>query len=121
MPEHAESPLILVIDDQAALGQLIKRVAKRAVPHAEVPVATSGLAGLDLAEQYAEALRLVILDVHMPIVDGRTVCAGIRAMAPAVPIIACSFDHTALPVMLELGCVGAITKPFRLDELIDQL
>jgi CheY-like chemotaxis protein len=121
MLDHPESPLILVIDDQVTLGQLIKRIAKRVFPDAEVLVATSGLVGLNLAEQYSEALSLVILDVHMPIVDGRTVCAGIRGMAPNVPIIACTFDTAALPVLLELGCVGAITKPFLLNELIDQL
>jgi CheY-like chemotaxis protein len=99
------------------VGQLIKRIAKRVFPDAGVLVVTSGLAGLDLAEQYAESLRIVILDVHMPVVDGRTVCAGIQGMAPTVPIIACTFDTAAQPVMLELGCVGAITKPFLLDQL----
>lgn len=121
MPDYPTAPHILIIDDQVPVGLLIKRIAKRIFPDASVRVATSGLAGLDLAERYAEMLTLVILDVHMPVVDGRTVCAGIRGMAPNVPIIACTFDTAALPVLLELGCVGAITKPFLIDELIDQL
>jgi len=69
-------------------------------------------------------LDLVLMDVHMPVVDGREATRRIRALEAsqdrrAVPIVALTAD--ALPAQraacLEAGCDAHLSKPFGREDL----
>ena len=110
---------ILVVDDNVALANTIHRVLERS-GH-EVRVALTGLAG---ARQYREqAADLVLLDIHMPDMDGIELLAQLRAIAPALPVIVMSGgDQTRgldlLGDAMLLGAFATLAKPFSLDELL---
>ena len=104
------TPTILVIDDDPMIGRSLKRLAELSFPDFQAVWTTSGVHGLDLVKQYADRLRLVVLDVHMPLFNGHLVAAQIRALVPHIPILPFSGHREMLPVLSELGCMEPVIK-----------
>jgi CheY-like chemotaxis protein len=101
---------ILLIDDDRVVGSSLKRLAELAFPGFHVLWAKNGFTGLDAVQRHADALRLVVLDVHMPLLDGRLVAAQIRAIAPQVPIMPFSSHEHMLVALVEMGCAEPVLK-----------
>ena len=102
--------VILIIDDDAVLGRSLVRLAERTFPGYQCLWARDGVAGVQLAQQHAARLRLVVLDIAMPRMDGNLVAVQIRTLAPHVPILPFSTHEQSWPMLLELGCLQPIRK-----------
>ena len=103
-------PLILIVEDDPHIGPTLRRLAAQSFPDHQVVLVKNGMAALALVEQNTANLHLVVLDVCMPILDGRLAAAQIRALAPQVPIMPFIADAAMLPVLLDLGCVMPVIK-----------
>jgi DNA-binding NtrC family response regulator len=110
---------ILVVDDEAALADALRRTLKRS-GH-EVRVAASGLEG---ARRYREqAADLAIVDIHMPEMDGLELLVQFRTIAPGMPVIVMSggVQTGGLNLLGDarlLGAFATLAKPFSIDELL---
>jgi DNA-binding response OmpR family regulator len=102
--------IILIIDDDALLGRSLVRLAERTFPGYQCFWARDGVAGVELARQHAAQLRLVVLDIAMPRMDGNLTAVQIRTLAPRVPILPFSAHEQSWPMLLELGCEQPIRK-----------
>jgi OmpR family response regulator RpaB len=111
-------PRILLIDDDARLGELLGAYFKRF--DLELIAATEPSRGLEKLS--AEKPDLVILDVMLPEQDGFEVCRTIRKSS-AVPIIMLTArgDVTDRVVGLELGADDYLPKPFEPRELVARI
>ncbi len=109
--------LVLVVDDDPQ----VRQVAKGALDHAgfEVMEAENGLAGLDLFLLHHERIRVILLDLTMPHMDGHEVKRRLRALDPDVPIVLTS-GYSASEAEDELKGTHDhfIQKPYRPKELI---
>jgi two-component system, OmpR family, response regulator len=107
---------ILVVDDQPEIRDVVTR-ALSAAGYA-IDCSSDGAAGLQHA--LTGAYQLVILDLVMPQIDGRTVLARLRQGRPdqAVLVLSCVADVAAKVDCLDLGAQDYLTKPFALDELL---
>jgi len=81
---------ILVVDDDSLLLCALQQVLE--LEGHLVHIADGGQAGIDAfsATQQgrdASSFDVVITDLGMPQVDGRTVAAAVKALAPATPVI----------------------------------
>jgi PAS domain S-box-containing protein len=79
---------ILLIDDDPLVIESLREVLQG--DGHSVTTADGGQAGIDAfvaAEKGGEPFDLVITDLGMPYVDGRTVAIGIRAASPSTPVI----------------------------------
>jgi CheY-like chemotaxis protein len=79
---------ILLVDDDPLILQSLQD-ALEADGHL-IGVADGGQAGIDkfrVAHQFGPPFDMVITDLGMPYVDGRTVAATIKSRAPAVPVV----------------------------------
>src|SRR6266540_2306115 len=105
---------ILVIDDDASA-----RAYVRAAAPADWTVweASDGLTGLDLVRQRPNDLDLIVLDVGMPTVDGRVICARIRDVRPTVPILPFTGMAHTVSVLNAFGCLAPVLKPVRPSHL----
>jgi PAS domain S-box-containing protein len=116
---------ILVIDDNASNRRILKEILTNW--HMKPTLANSGAEGLNALEQPNAKNRfaLVLLDVHMPDMDGFTVAQRIRNT---------SKRHGAKVILLtsagraddaarcrELGISGYLTKPIKQSELFDAI
>ena len=109
-------PLILAIDDSAVVQQLIQRTLSS---FCRVAVAGNAVDGLSI--MYHQPVRLLLLDVMMPEIDGLEVCRTIRRMPQFsdLPIIMLTgkdgfFDKVKGKLA---GTNEYITKPFEADQL----
>jgi signal transduction histidine kinase/ActR/RegA family two-component response regulator len=89
IPVHPPRPLrILLVDDDPLLLKSLKDVLE-SEGHVVTPT-DGGQRGIDeffAAEKRGEPFAVVITDLGMPNIDGRTVAAAIKSAAPATPVI----------------------------------
>ncbi|MEP7209335.1 MAG: ATP-binding protein [Alphaproteobacteria bacterium] len=113
---------VLLTDDNAINRQVIKLFL---APHGfEVAEATNGKEALDRLA--LEAFDLVLLDIHMPVMDGKEAIGRIRASDQPwreIPVIALTADAMAgdREKYLGLGMTDYIPKPIDQRELIARI
>jgi DNA-binding response OmpR family regulator len=115
-PERPAAKRILIIDDEPKICSFIGRALTTAGYVTEV--AGTGAAGL---REAADAqYDLIILDLVMPDMDGRSVLDQLLIAWPdqAVMVLSCVADVTAKVNCLERGAQDYLTKPFSLAELL---
>jgi putative two-component system response regulator len=106
------SAKILVVDDDAAILDLLVRILRRDGYH---PItATNGLEALELVAR--ESPDLILLDVTMPILDGFAVCQRLKdneatALIPVTMLTGLD-DREHRQRGLEVGADDFLTKPF---------
>jgi PAS domain S-box-containing protein len=121
-PAGAPAPrgLALVADDEPTVRQVGEMMLKQM--GFDVLTATTGAEAVALFEANAEDVRLVLLDLMMPVMDGTEALAAIRARS-AVPVILCS-GYTSEAVPEDLATAPAtsfLQKPFARADLMKVL
>lgn len=106
--------LILVVDDEAIVRRLIRRVLER--EGAAVLEAEDGERGLRLVQDHARDLALVITDLVMPVMDGFEVAEVLSIFLPDLPVLAMS-GHATTPEPDRRLTI--IKKPFPVSILVD--
>ncbi len=106
---------ILVVDDEAAMRDLLRIVLEK--ERHEVLTANDGVTGLSLAS--SRDVDLVISDIKMPGLDGVGLLAGLRQQGHTMPVImitAYAESESAIQAMKQ-GAYDYLTKPFKMDEI----
>jgi DNA-binding response OmpR family regulator len=107
---------ILIIEDElpmrTALADCLENEGYRVLSAAD------GASGLDKA--IAEKPDLILLDLMMPRLDGFTVCAELRRLGHATPILILTAKGQVEDRVrgLDLGADDYLVKPFSLNELL---
>ena len=114
--------LILCVEDNAANLRLIEALIAR-VPDATLLTSGDAKTGLEMAR--TRIPDVILMDINLPGMDGFEALAELKA-APttaAIPVIALS--ASAMPADVERGRAAGfahyLTKPIKLDELLDAL
>lgn len=107
---------ILVIDDEAALGENIQRMLR--LPGTVVSVFTDPTKGL--AEALTNPPDLVLLDLRMPGMSGEEVFAQLHLVHPSLPIVFLTAFGSIEGAVLAMrnGAFDYLQKPFKRDELL---
>lgn len=114
---------LLVIDDERSVRETLRLLLERR--DYRVLVAETGAAGLALAAEHAVDGAMV--DVHMPGVDGVTVCRTLRAQAGAagrpltVWLMSGARSTEVIKAGTEAGAAAVLGKPFNLTQLFEML
>ena len=110
---------LLVAEDNLINQQLALEFLQRA--GAQVDIAENGKAAIDAAVE--TNYDGILMDIHMPIMDGLEATAKLRELGITAPIIAVSADalteHRELA--LQAGCDNYITKPIDFNALLAAL
>ena len=114
---------MLVIEDDASIRRLLSaNLSNRGFEPIE---AADGESGLQLAGERDP--DLVILDLHLPGIDGFTVLQRLKhtPATAATPVIAVTGNEGLLlgarARVLALGASDFVEKPFQMDALIDEI
>jgi CheY-like chemotaxis protein len=108
---------LLIVDDVRLFLQLTKTMFSR--EEYIIHTAVNGQQAIDIAK--AQIPDLILLDLHMPEIEGDEVCRHIRS-EPAtrhIPVVMVTSEsnHDVRRRCLHAGCDNFITKPVRLDVL----
>jgi DNA-binding response OmpR family regulator len=115
-PSHLqEAGSILVVDDELPIRELLRKFLT--ARDYQVRVAADGQQALALVDQ--KSPDIIVLDVHMPGMNGIEVLKRLRAKnyAGGVIFLTSSQDETLLQEGLELGSVDILGKPVDLERL----
>lgn len=107
---------VLVVDDEAIVRDVLVRYLERDGFH--TLQAGDGHTALDLIDDHADELSLVVLDLMLPGIDGLELCRMIRERGdlPVIMLTARS-DQSDRIVGLELGADDYVGKPFSPREM----
>ena len=115
------SELILLVDDEAAVRLVTRRLLERF--GYRVIEALNGHEGVACYERNRPTIAAVITDLVMPILDGASFILQLRKLDSVLPIIAVSGNLAGVDrALLSQGRVQAVLeKPFEITKLLDEL
>ena len=117
-PEGARAT-VLYIEDNLANLQLIQHILARR-PEIHLLTAMQSTLGMELARRHRP--DLILLDLHLPDVDGLTTLRKLRAETATsnIPVIMISADATpgSIERLLAAGARHYLTKPIRVEEFV---
>jgi two-component system, OmpR family, copper resistance phosphate regulon response regulator CusR len=101
---------ILVVEDDPRISDVVRRGLEQ--QHYSVDCAIDGTQGLEMA--LTNDYDLLILDLMLPGIDGKTLCRRIRSNAVATPILMLTAIATTESEVegLDIGADDYLTKPF---------
>jgi two-component system, cell cycle sensor histidine kinase and response regulator CckA len=109
---------ILVADDEEGVRSLVASILEDA--GYTVELAGDGGEAVERLRQLGDRVRLVLLDLTMPILGGAEAAAELRRLQPQIPIIAMS-GYGDIEVMQHFSQAGVddfLPKPFSPDHLV---
>ena len=111
-----QNPKILVVDDEERIRRLVRMYLER--NSFDVEESEDGQDALDKALN--NHYDLIVLDLMLPGMDGRDVCASLRQQGKEVPIImlTASGDEMNRIHGFEVGADDYVVKPFSPRELV---
>ncbi len=116
---HART--VLIADDEDAVREVaaafIESLGFRTI------TAADGEEALRLFKEHAHQLACVLLDLTMPRMDGVSAFREMKRIQSEIPIILCSgyTEREATERFTDKGLAGFIQKPYRLQQLQEQL
>ena len=114
---------ILIVEDDPVIGHMIEYFLGK--KQCRTHWAQDGEQAVSTALQLAGGLDLILMDMHLPLLDGAHACQRIRAEWPAAgsppPIIGMSGDIPDEPerFIREAGLDDLVGKPLHLETLED--
>ena len=110
---------ILVVDDEADCRDLLKTVLDDL--GFDIDEAHNGSAAIDLFRSSSD-YKLVFLDYKMPDLNGAETYRRLKSIDPDIKVIVLtgSIGQSA-KMIVELGAQGFITKPFKVNEIEEQI
>jgi DNA-binding NarL/FixJ family response regulator len=121
-PDSGGGPIrVLLADDDAPFMDSLRPLIERQPELAVVGSASDGLAAIELAEDLQP--DAIVIDLHMPLLDGVTAVARLRRDHPSMCVIALTGDaHPALHrAVTEAGADAVLLKDEFVDVLVDRL
>ncbi|MHB0876779.1 MAG: hybrid sensor histidine kinase/response regulator [Anaerolineae bacterium] len=114
-------PGILVVDDEAGVRTVAKRVLES--EGYTVLTASDGEEGIAVFREHADDVALVLVDLTMPRLAGEDACRELHSIRPDVPVVLLSgySEQTASASFATLGIAGFIQKPFTATELCSRV
>jgi DNA-binding response OmpR family regulator len=106
---------ILVVDDEPEVRQLMEHfLTQRGY---EVCIAENGQQALAALDTFMA--DVVLLDMHMPVMDGIETLKRLAVRSPSLPVIMVTVndDMETTTRLLQLGAADYVPKPFNLEYL----
>ena len=110
-------PTILLVDDEELLRRLMGRMLIEA--GFGVVEAENGAAALEAVERLNGGLRLVVTDIHMPVMTGPEFARELRTTHPDIPILYISGRDAGASLGRGVPKGPLLRKPFRTETLIE--
>lgn len=118
---NMDGELVLVIDDEDMVRDAMADVLTET--GLQVIKAENGPVGIQLFRERIKEIKLVLLDLSMPGMNGEEVFYKLRAINANIPVLLVSgySEQEVMDQFVNKGLAGFIQKPYTLDSLIQQI
>ena len=121
-PEERGGPIrVLLADDDGMFVESLRPLIEEQPELAVVGAAADGLAAIELCDElHPDA---IVIDLHMPLVDGVTAVARLRRDFPSMCVIALTGDASPKlhEAVTEAGADAVLLKEEFVDTLVERL
>lgn len=112
--------VVVYVEDNMTNLRLVERIFDRR-PDLKLMTATRGLTGLEMARDHQPAV--ILLDVHLPDVNGDEVLIRLRddPLTRTIPVVMLSADASERQIqrLLNYGAAAYLTKPLDVLNLLE--
>lgn len=110
---------ILAAEDNIVNQELLRRLSK--ILEINLTIVKNGAEAVDAVE--AQSFDLVLMDVHMPVMDGVNAAQAIRETGSEIPIIAVTADvlEKDRERFTKAGMQGYVSKPYEIGALLCEI
>ncbi len=112
---------ILVVDDEYNIRSMLKEIFE--MNGYTVYTAANGQEGVAIYDQHRDEIDLVILDMVMPVMDGKSTFREIkkRNKSQKVLVITGYSDREDLQEILQNGALAFLNKPFQINDIVEKV
>jgi DNA-binding response OmpR family regulator len=116
--EADRQPTVLLIEDDDTVRSLMAMILVQEGYF--VLTAATGRDAVATLRQLGSAVDVVVLDVHLPDINGTDLCGCLRGLQPQLPVIVVSGEASPEEVaqLLRFGAHRYLQKPVSPDELL---
>lgn len=112
---------LLIVEDNLMNMDIASTLLKLAGWH--VFESTDGFSCLEIAKQHQP--KLILMDMHLPIMDGFEICKILKsdpltANITIIAFTALAMDHDQKKALAS-GCAGVISKPIDVEHFVDEV
>ncbi|MTJ15415.1 response regulator, partial [Dolichospermum sp. UHCC 0299] len=118
---QGQGELILVVDDEAHIREVTTTILE--AYNYQVLTAKNGVEAINTYNQYRDQIRVVLMDIMMPGMNGNSAICKLKEINPQVLIIACSGCNieNMLEPNNESQVTAILSKPYTNEELLAKL
>lgn len=109
--------LILLVDDEAQIIEVTKTILENY--NYQIITAKNGKEAIDVYIQNQDKIKLVLMDIMMPEMDGNAAICKLKEINPQVKIIACSGRNIEPDNEAQVAAI--LLKPYSNQELLEKL
>ncbi|WP_347238711.1 PAS domain S-box protein [Anabaena sp. FACHB-1391] len=109
--------LILLVDDEAQIIEVTKTILENY--NYQIITARNGKEAIDIYTQNQDKIKLVLMDIMMPEMDGNAAICKLKEINPQVQIIACSGRNIEPDNEAQVAAI--LLKPYSNQELLEKL
>jgi PAS domain S-box-containing protein len=113
---QGKGELILIVDDDLAVQQTNRLLLEN--HHYCTMTAQDGTEAIALYAKHVDQIKVVLMDIMMPNMDGLAAIRTLKSIDPQVQIIAISGLSTNRETVLAMGAKVFLTKPYTVEELL---
>jgi two-component system cell cycle sensor histidine kinase/response regulator CckA len=113
--------LVLLADDEESIRSMAKRILEKA--GFEVLATADGKQALEAFMKHPGKIRLVVLDMTMPHMDGEACFRELRRLDPEVKVIMTSGynEQDVISRFVGKGLAGFVQKPYKIGDLLPKI
>ena len=112
-----QGELILLVDDEAQIIEVTKTILESY--NYQIITARNGKEAIDIYTQNQDKIKLVLMDIMMPEMDGNAAICKLKEINPQVKIIACSGRNIEPDNEAQVAAI--LLKPYSNQELLEKL
>ena len=120
-PKKASFPRILVVDDEEDLRMLVVEITGLLLgPQCQILEANNGKRALEIVNDPAVQIQVILSDIQMPIMDGLTFVSKVRASGGMMPVVFSSAKDMKLADFAKINELAPslfLPKPYDIDQL----
>jgi two-component system, cell cycle sensor histidine kinase and response regulator CckA len=114
-----QGELVLIVDDDPVIRKTHQALLEG--HDYKTLIAKDGIEAISLYGKHKDEIKVVLIDVMMPNMDGGTAIRILRKMNPIIKIIAMSGLSSNKETVLDAGASVFLAKPFSVEDLLSSI